>query len=510
MPGYRQARWSEDEDVLEPLVFEKGGEGRSGAYLDRKPLKKPDLPENLIREENLDLPQLSEPEVVRHFTRLSQMNFGIDSGIYPLGSSTMKYNPKFSEEISSLDEARYLHPDQPEATVQGALGIIYKLEELLCKITGMDRFSFQPSAGAHGEFLSMLLVRAFHGSRGDEGRKEVIVPDSAHGTNPASAAMAGYEVVEVPSSDRGRIDLEALEAAVSEQTAALMLTNPNTLGLFEDNIEEIVEIVHDSGALLFYDGANLNGILGRVRPGDMGFDLVHLNLHKTFATPHGGGGPGAGPVGVKGRLKEFLPGPSVEYDEEEDRYYFGEDGGGEVGKVRGYPENFGVLVKAYSYILLMGSSGLRKCSETAVLNANYVRERLLDVEGFDLKYGLDTPCKHETVFSARPLKSKYGVGAGDVSRMLLDYGVYAPTCYFPLIVPEALMIEPTETEPREEIDRFVDAMEEIVRDAREDPEKLKESPHRTSIGRIDAVRASREPILSWKMYLEKGEDDAGK
>ncbi len=506
MTGYRQSRWSRDGEKLEPLIFEKGAEGREGYSLESEDFGDLDIPEGLIRED-LDLPQLSEPEVVRHFTRLSQMNYGIDSGMYPLGSSTMKYNPKVSEEIASLEGSNYIHPDQPPETVQGALEVMYHLENLLCEITGMSRFSFQPSAGAHGELLAMLIVKAFHESRGEE-RTEVIVPDSAHGTNPASATMAGYEVVELPSNDRGRIDLEALESAVSDQTAALMLTNPNTLGLFEGEIEEIVDIVHDAGGLLFYDGANLNGILGKVRPGDMGFDLVHLNLHKTFATPHGGGGPGSGPVGVKEDLEEFLPEPLVEFDEEEEEYYL--DGGGEesVDRIRAFYGNFSVLVKAYAYILSMGSSGLREVSETAVLNANYIREKLLDVEGYELKYGSDTPCKHETVFSAEPLESEHGVKASDVSKRLLDYGFYAPTCYFPLIVPEALMIEPTETESREEIDHFVEAMEEIAQDAKEDPEKLRSAPHRTSIGRIDKVKASREPILSWKMYMKGGSSHA--
>lgn len=502
MPYYHQARWSEDGKKLEPLIFESGGEGRKGYSLDLEAPKRPKIPGKMLRED-LELPELSEPEVVRHFTRLSQMNYGIDSGICPLGSCTMKYNPKVSEEIASIDEARFIHPDQPEETVQGALEIMYRLERALAEIAGMDRVSFQPSAGAHGEFLSMLMVRAYHDFKGEGGqRTEVVVPDSAHGTNPASAAMAGYEVVEVPSNDRGRVDLDALESIVSDRTAALMLTNPNTLGLFEDEIVEIVGVIHDAGALLFYDGANLNGILGRARPGDMGFDIVHFNLHKTFATPHGGGGPGAGPVGVKEKLERFLPEPMVEYDEKEDRYYLGGGGEASTGKVQAYHGNFGVLVKAYAYILSMGPSGLRKVSETAVLNANYVRKKLQGIEGYEMKYGSDTPCKHETVFSAEPLKIESDVGAIDVSKRLLDHGVHAPTCYFPLVVPEALMIEPTETEPLEEIDRFVEAMEEVAKEAGEDPDKLRSAPHRTSIGRIDEVKASKNPILSWRGHLE--------
>lgn len=499
---YHQAKWSADGDKLEPLIFEKGDREERDYSFDSESLSELSLPENLLRED-LDIPDLTEPEVVRHFTRLSQMNYGIDSGIYPLGSCTMKYNPKVSEELASLEEACCLHPNQPEETVQGAFEIMYRLEELLSEISGMDQVTFQPAAGAHGEFLAMLIVRAFHESR-DEGEKrsEVIVPDSAHGTNPASAAMAGYKIVEVPSNDRGRIDLKALKSVISERTASLMLTNPNTLGLFEDNIEQIVKIVHEAGALLFYDGANLNGILGRARPGDMGFDIVHFNLHKTFATPHGGGGPGAGPVGVKDKFVDFLPNPMITFDEEEDHYSLNESGEDSVGKIQAFYGNFGVLLKAYAYILLMGSSGLREVSETAVLNANYIQNKLLEIDGYELKYDLEGPCKHETVFSADPLKTRNSVTARDISKSLLDYGVHAPTYYFPPIVSEALMIEPTETEPRVEMDRFVDAMRNIARDAKENPEKLESTPKKTSIGRLDEVKASREPILSWRMYNE--------
>ncbi len=502
MPRYHQARWTEGHDKLEPLVFEKGREGRKGYSIDAEPPMDSQIPEELRREE-LDLPELSEPEVVRHYTRLSQMNYGIDSGICPLGSSTMKYNPKFFEKFVYMDEASKLHPHQPKGTTQGALEIMYRLEGLLEEISGMDRVSLQPAAGAHGEFLGMLIVKAFHEDRGEgEERNEVLVPDSAHGTNPVSAAMSGYKVVEIPSNDRGRVDLDALKSVVSRRTAAMMMTNPNTLGVFEDEIGEIVDTVREVGGLLFYDGANLNGILGKVRPGDMGFDLAQFNIHKTFAAPHGGGGPAAGPLGVKERLSEFLP-PQVEHDEEEDRYYIGERGENSVGKVQAFHGNFPVLLKAYAYILSMGSTGLREASETAVLNANYVRHRLLEAGSYDLPYGKDTPCKHETVFSAEPLKSKYGVTARDVTKSLLDYGVHAPTHYFPPIVPESIMIEPTESEPRGEIDKLIDAMEEIADRASENPESLRETPTRTAIGRIDEERVSEEPVLSWKMYLER-------
>ena len=499
MVDYHQARWSEEEDKLEPLTFEKDKRDRKefekGGFEDKG------LPDDLVRE-SLDLPSLSEPEVVRHFNRLSQMNYGIDSGIYPLGSCTMKYNPKISEEIASLDEACCLHPEQPEETVQGALEVMHDLESFLVEISGMKRVTLQPSAGAHGEFTAMLIVEEYHKENDDGERTEVLVPDSAHGTNSASAAMAGFDVVEIPSNERGRVNLEALKSTISEKTAALMLTNPNTLGLFEDEIEEIVEVVHDAGALLYYDGANLNGILGKVRPGDMGFDVVHFNLHKTFATPHGGGGPGAGPVGVREGLERFLPRPLVNYDEETDEYCLEEDHEGSIGKVQGFHGNFSVLLKAYAYILLMGGSGLQEVAEAAVVNANYVKERLLKESSFELKYGKGSPCKHETVFSAEPLKSENGVTAKDVSKRMLDYGVHAPTYYFPPIVPEALMIEPPETESREELDRFVEALLEIAEDSEEDPEKLKSAPRRTSIGRLDETTASRKPVLSWKMFKE--------
>lgn len=501
LPRYQQARWTKDGDKLEPLLFESGGEGRCACSFDFEELKEPNIPDDLLREE-LNLPELSEPEVVRHFTRLSQMNYGIDSGFCPLGSSTMKYNPKILEKVASLDEARYLHPDQATETVQGALAVMYGLEKLLAEVSGMERVSFQPSAGAHGELLALLIVRSFHRSNGEgDRRSEVIVPDSAHGTNPASATMAGYKVLEVPSDERGRIDLDALRAVVSERTAALMLTNPNTLGLFEDRVEEIVEMVREVGGLLFYDGANLNGILGRVRPGDMEFDIVQFNLHKTFGSPHGGGGPGAGPLGVKKKLVDFLPRPLVEYDEEEGSYYLDGEGDSSVGKVQAYYGNFPILLKAYAYLLSLGSSGLREVSGAAVLNANYIRERLLRVSGYELTHGEDGPCKHETVFSTVSMKTKYGITSEDVAKRILDYGLHAPAHCFPPIVPEALMIEPTETEPKEELDRFVSVLEEISKEADENPEVLRSAPHRTAIGRLDERSATEKPVLSWKMYM---------
>jgi glycine dehydrogenase subunit 2 len=498
MMNYRQARWASDA-ALEPLIFELGKPGRRGYTLPPKLHEQLRIPKDLLREE-LELPEVSEVELVRHYTRLSQMNYGVDSGIYPLGSCTMKYNPKVCEELASLEEATCIHPYQAEDTVQGALELMYRLERCLAEIAGVDRVCLHPSAGAHGEFVAMLITKAYHRSRGEGARTQVIVPDSAHGTNPASAAMAGYEIVTVPSDARGRVDLKALEAAASESTAALMLTNPNTLGLFEDKILKMAEIIHGVGGLLFYDGANLNGILGRARPGDMGFDIVHFNLHKTFATPHGGGGPGAGPVGVKGELEKFLPIPTVEYDERRKRYYLDYDRPHSIGKVKAFYGNFGVLVKAYAYILLMGAEGLAEVSEAAVLNANYIMRKLSGTRSYELKFDSGGPCKHEVVFSAEPLKRETGVSAKDVAKRLLDYGMHAPTYYFPPIVPEALMIEPTESEPKEELDRFVGALKAIADEARTSPEKLHSAPTATAIGRLDEVRASRAPILSWRMY----------
>ncbi|MDI6642500.1 MAG: aminomethyl-transferring glycine dehydrogenase subunit GcvPB [Candidatus Hodarchaeaceae archaeon] len=493
---YRQARWAR-EGCLEPLVFELSKAGRMGASLPRAPARVK-IPEKLTRT-SLELPELSEPQVVRHYTRLSQMNYGVDSGFYPLGSCTMKYNPKVCDELVNLDGAAHIHPYQAEETVQGALELMYRLERHLAEIAGVSRVCLHPSAGAHGELLGMLLVRAYHKSTGSK-RTEVIVPDSAHGTNFASAAMAGFNVVVVPSNNRGRVDLGALREAVSNRTAALMLTNPNTLGLFEDEILEIAEAIHKVGGLLYYDGANLNGILGKARPGDMGFDIVHFNLHKTFSTPHGGGGPGAGPIGVVRKLEKFLPVPVIEYDRRRKRYYLDYNRPNSIGKIKSFYGNFGVLVKAYAYILLMGAEGLEEVSEAAVLNANYIMRKLLKVEGYELKFDTSGPCKHEVVFSAEPLKKKYGVRAHFVAKRLLDFGMHAPTYYFPPIVPEALMIEPTETETKEELDQFIEALKQIAEEARSDPEKLQAAPTATAIARLDEVKASREPILSWRMY----------
>jgi len=497
--NYRQARWAADS-CLEPLVFELGMEGREGHYFPSKRLAEVDIPENL-RRTSLNLPELTEPEVVRHYTRLSQMNYCIDLVFYPIGSCTMKYNPKICEEIAGLEECTHVHPDQDESTVQGCLELMYRLERMLAEIGGVKRVCLHPAAGAHGELLGLMLIRVYHRSRGDNNRTEVIVPDSAHGTNFASAAMAGFTVKVVPSDSRGRVNMEALEAAVSDRTAAMMLTNPNTLGLFEDRILEIAKLVHDAGGLLYYDGANMNGILGKVRPGDMGFDVVHFNLHKTFSTPHGGGGPGAGPVGVNEKLERFLPVPMVEYDEERKRYYLDYNRPDSIGKIRSFYGNFGVLVRAYTYLLMMGEEGLKEVTETAVVNANYLRKKVSETGGFMPAF--NEICKHEVVFTVESLKKETGITARDVAKRILDYGMHAPIYYFPPIVQEALMVEPTETETKEELDRFVKVMQEIAKDAREKPEVLCSAPLNTAVGRLDELKAAREPILSWRMYLKK-------
>lgn len=497
--NFRQARWATDSG-LEPLVFELSRPGRRGVTFPHQRLAEPDIPEKM-RRTHINLPQLSEPEVVRHYTRLSQMNYCIDLVFYPIGSCTMKYNPKICDEMASLEESANVHPSQDESTVQGCLELMYRLERMLAEISGMKRVCLQPAAGAHGELLGLLLIRAYHRSRG-ETRTEVLIPDSAHGTNFASAAMAGFEVKVIPSDSRGRVDMEALGAALSDRTAAIMLTNPNTLGLFEDRIHEISRMVHEAGGLLYYDGANMNGILGRVRPGDMGFDVVHLNLHKTFSSPHGGGGPGAGPVGVGERLERFIPVPVVEYDGRRKRYYLDYNRPESIGKIKAFYGNFGVLVRAYTYILMMGEEGLREATDTAVVNANYIRKKVSETGVF--RPAFDGICKHEVVFTAEPLKRETGVTARDVAKRILDYGMHAPIYYFPPIVPEALMVEPTETEPKEELDRFVRAMREIGREARENPDVLRSAPLNTSVGRLDELRAAREPILSWRMYQSMG------
>lgn len=448
------------------------------------------LPRNLQRA-RLDLPDLPEREVVKHFVNLSQMNFGVDNGMYPLGSCTMKYNPKICDDISSLETVANMHPLQDASTMQGALALMFELEGMLCEIGGVDAVTLQPAAGAHGEFTGMHIVRAFHESKGEE-RHEVVLPDTAHGTNPASAAMVGYDVLDLPSKD-GCVDLEALNAAVSDDTAAFMLTNPNTLGLFEKEVREIAGVVHDAGALLYYDGANLNAIMGKTSPGKMDFDIVHFNPHKTFATPHGGGGPGAGPVGVKKDLERFLPVPRIVRNEE--RFELDYDRPDSIGKVKVFYGNFAVLVRAYVYIKMHGGKGLERVSELAVLNSNYLKQGLTEM--FDMPYG--DLRKHEFVLSGKKLKER-GLRTMDFAKRLLDYGFHAPTVYFPLIVEEALMIEPTETETKETLDAFIEACGRILS---ESPDIVRSAPHNTARRRIDEVRAARDMILSWRSYREK-------
>lgn len=450
------------------------------------------LPTSLQRKEKVNIPDLDETQLVRHFYHLSQMNYGIETGIYPLGSCTMKYNPKICEEIASWDSFASTHPYQDISTVQGNLEIMFELERMLCEITGMDYFSLQPAAGAQGESLGMLLTRAYHEFNNDTERNEVILPDTAHGTNPASVTMAGYKLIEIPSTKDGTVDLDMLKKALSDKTACFMLTNPNTLGIFESEIIEISKMVHDAGALLYYDGANINAIMGKARPGDMGFDIVHLNLHKTFATPHGGGGPGSGPVGVNIKLEKFLPIPRIA--KKNGKYLFDYDAPKSIGKIKGFYGNFSVLLKAYIYILMMGRDGLKEASEIAVLNSNYMKKKILNSGKYEMPY--KELRKHEFVLSCEKLKQEKEIRAMDVAKRLLDHGIHPPTIYFPLIVKEALMIEPTETESKEDLDKFIDA---LIKIADEDPEIVKNAPNNTPVKRVDEVGATKNPILTWNM-----------
>jgi glycine dehydrogenase subunit 2 len=447
------------------------------------------VPERMRRMAPLPIPSIAEPTVVRHYTQLSQMNFGVDSGMYPLGSCTMKYNPKVCEQLAADPGVARLHPLQPEDSIQGILRIMYELQRMLCEVGGMHEVSLQPAAGAHGEFLGMRIVRAHFDDIGER-RTEVLLPDTSHGTNPASAVMAGFDCVELPSKD-GTVDLDALERAVSVKTAAFMLTNPNTLGIFEQDVLEIARILHDKGALLYYDGANLNAIVGRVRPGDMNYDIVHFNLHKTFSTPHGGGGPGSGPVGVSEPLAKFLPVPIVA--KEEDVYYLDYERPKSIGKVRSFYGNVGVMVRAHAYIRLMGGDGLRKAGEHAVLSSNYLAHRLkgrYPMPHRELR-------KHEFVLSGRDLKAK-DLRALDVVKRLMDYGFHPPTVYFPHLVDEAIMIEPTETESKRDLDAFADAMLAIADEAERDPELLRTAPHVLPVGRVDEVYGAKHPIYTWQ------------
>ncbi len=476
----------------EKLIFEISREGKVGY----SPLKddidksiRVDVEREYIREDIPDFPELSEVEVVRHFTRLSQWNYGVDTGLYPLGSCTMKYNPKVNEKVSRLDGFTTVHPYQPAATVQGCLRLIYELERWLSEITGMAQFSLQPAAGAHGELTGMMVIRACLTKRGNP-RKTVLIPDSAHGTNPSSAHICGYGIEEVRSNSNGCIDLSSLKEKVDENVAALMLTNPNTLGIFEEKVKEIADILHEKGALLYCDGANMNALVGISRPGDAGIDVLHMNLHKTFSTPHGGGGPGAGPVGVAEELAPMLPVPAVRM--RNGKYFLDYDKPDTIGRVRTFYGNFLILVRAYSYILSFGGEGLKEIAHAAVLNANYVRKELEGI--YHLPY--TTATLHEVVFSDRSLEET-GVKTLDIAKRLLDYRFHPPTIYFPLIVKGALMIEPTESESKDELDAFIKAMKEIAEEARKDPEILKNAPHTTPIRRLDEVSAARNLRLRW-------------
>ncbi len=476
----------------EPLIFERGSTGRAGwKAFPVDGAEVAPLPTELEREDDLEgMPEVGELEVLRHFVRLSQWNYSAASTMYPLGSCTMKYNPAVNEVVARLAGFAALHPLVPEALAQGALTVLARLEEALARISGLDAVCLQPAAGAQGELLGMMVVRAYHADNGD-GRRRVLIPSSAHGTNPASAALCGYNVTEVPMDARGLLPLEAVAAVMDDSVAALMITNPNTLGLFEAEIESIAELVHDRGGLIYMDGANVNAIMGVARPGDMGVDVMQFNLHKTFSTPHGGGGPGAGPIAVRAPLAPYLPVPRLV--RRGDVWTWDEEGPKSVGRLRSFFGNFGILLRAYAYIRRLGGAGLAEATRMAVLNANYVRARLAG--SYYLAY--ETPSLHECVFSDRNLL-QYGVHTLDVAKRLLDYGFYAPTIYFPLVVKGAMMIEPTETESKETLDEFVDAMLRIAEEARTTPDLVRQAPHRARVTRLDETRAARRPVLRWR------------
>jgi glycine dehydrogenase subunit 2 len=491
----------QDEPIL--TIFEKSKPGRRAAVLPAAEVPEPPLeeliPAKLLREQPPRLPEIAEPEIVRHYNRLSRRNFDLDSGFYPLGSCTMKHNPRLNERVAALPGHARLHPAQDPKRAQGALELMWLLQESLAEICGLPHVSLQPSAGSHGELAGLLLTRAFHADRG-EARTKVLAPDTSHGTNPASVTMAGYEIVKVATDERGGVEMDDLRAKVDDEVACLMLTNPNTLGLFDENIAEMAALIHEVGGTLYYDGANLNAVMGQSRPGDMGFDIVHVNLHKSFSQPHGGGGPGAGPIAVSERIEPFLPrpqvvrresgngsGPSFDLDHERPK---------SIGRLRGFQGNFGVFVRSYAYILSLGADGLAEASETAVLNANYLKARL--AEGRAGKYtpvAFDRHCMHEFVLSGRPMKRDLGIATLDLAKRLLDFGFHPPTVYFPLLVEEALMIEPTETETKESLDAFAEAIEQILTEAETDPEKAKQAPYTTPVRRLDEVKATRRPVV---------------
>lgn len=472
------------------LIFEISEQGKRCATIRKPDVKPAKISNKYLRAQKPELPEVSEVDFARHYTALSRRAFGVDTGFYPLGSCTMKYNPKINEEVAGLEGFTQIHPLQPENTVQGALEVMETLSGYLAEITGMDAVTLQPNAGAHGEYTGLLLIAEYHAARKDFKRTKVIVPDSAHGTNPASAVMAGFEIINVPSNEEKGVDLEALKKVVGDDTAALMLTNPTTLGLFEKNIKEISKIIHDAGGLLYYDGANLNAVMGIVRPGDMGFDVVHLNLHKTFSTPHGGGGPGSGPVGCKKALAPFLPNPAVV---KTDKGYKFANGKNSIGKVASFYGNFGVYVRALAYIVALGAEGIKSAAQHAVLNANYLKVNIEDL--YPTEKGRH--CMHEFVVSMQELKDKTGVSAMDIAKTMIDRGYHPPTMYFPLIIHEALMFEPTETENKRTLDEVIAALREIYENAFKDPEYMKAAPHHAQIGRPDEVKAARQPIVRY-------------
>jgi glycine dehydrogenase subunit 2 len=500
----------------EPIIYELGAAGRSAASLPSIDVPLSDLPTELLRED-LDLPKVSELDLVRHYVHLSQMNYGVDVGFYPLGSCTMKYNPKVNEDLARLPGFAYTHPYQPEESVQGNLRLMYELQQALMAISGFQAVSLQPAAGAHGELAGVLMIRAYHQANGDARRKIMLIPDSAHGTNPASTSMAGFEMVELRSDARGNVDLADLRQHLNDELAGMMLTNPNTLGLFDEHVVEITDLIHEAGGLMYGDGANLNALLGIAKPAELGFDVMHFNLHKTFSTPHGGGGPGCGPVGANERLAAFLPGPLVTSEQvlvdrdtwkiaqvsdelaasQPDRYlrdafYHLQMPAHSIGRLKAFYGHFGLMVRAYAYIRSLGAAGLRQCSELAVLNANYLQALLRDV----LPLPYDRLCMHECVLEGR-VAGASGIRALDISKRLIDYGFHPPTNYFPLIVPEALMIEPTETESQATLDRFAEAVSAIAREAVEQPELLHQAPTSTPVGRLDEVQAARHLVLRW-------------
>src|SRR4051794_34886487 len=477
--------------AVEPLIIELSKSGRRAVRMPAADVPLTEPPAEQLRD-SLDWPEVSEIDVIRHYTRVSQKNHAIDINMYPLGSCTMKYNPKINEVVARYAGFAGIHPYQPAEQVQGALELMYELQEMLGEISGFESVTLQPAAGAHGELTGVLVVRAYHLERGDLARTKILVPDSAHGTNPATAAMAGFQVITIPGDARGNVDIDAIRAAVGPDTAALMITNPNTLGLWDENITEAIKVVHEAGGLIYNDGANFNAILGIVRPGDLGIDIMHYNLHKTFSTPHGGGGPGSGPVGVRDGLEKYLPGPRVKKAEEGEVRFRWYQPFRSIGRLHGFHGNFGMHVRAYCYIRMHGAQGLRQISEDAVLNANYLLSNLKD--RFDLPY--DRTCMHEFVLSGIRQK-RNGVKTLDIAKRLLDFGVHPPTTYFPLIVPEALMIEPTETESKETLDYFIDAMTQIAEEAQDNPQIVTGAPHTTETKRLDEVGANRNLDLRW-------------